>query len=112
MFRLTPQSTTTIVRLPVPGYRWIQGRLHRPLGTDPDRQGPRVDSLQGGRLVAPQELAQGHRALRMARGRARLLDDEPGRLDRLGFHRAWVDSVVPDQRVGHHEDLSAVRRIR
>src|SRR5437867_2509127 len=48
----------------------------------------------------------------MARDRTRLSDDEPGRLDRLRLHRRRIDAVVPDQRIGHHENLTAVRRVR
>src|SRR5207249_8689927 len=46
-----------------------------------------------------------------AGGRARLSDDESGRLDRLGLYRLRIDAVVADERIRHHQDLAAVRGI-
>src|SRR5437870_5053976 len=59
-----------------------------------------------------QEISEAHRAPGMTRGRASLLHDEPRRLDRVRFHGVRIHAIISDQRVRHHEDLTAVRRIR
>ena len=89
-----------------------ESRFQRPVGSDPDGQRTRVRPFHRGGLVPPQEFGEGHRALRMARGPTRLPDDEPGGLDRIGFHGVRIDAVIPDERIRHQENLSSIRRIR
>src|SRR5256714_13955087 len=89
-----------------------EGRLHRSLRSDSDRERARVGALDRGCLMPLQEVSEAHRAPGMTRGRASLLHDEPRRLDRLRFQGVRIHAIVPDQRVRHHEDLTAVRRIR
>src|SRR5256712_6298738 len=96
--------------LQVPGGRH-QGGLHRPLRTNLDGESPRVGALHGGGRVGFQEIRQAEDAPRMAWDGTGLLHHEPGRLDRLGFHRRRIDAVVADEGVRHHEDLAAVRWI-
>ncbi len=48
----------------------------------------------------------------VARHLAQLPDDEGPRLDMWGLEGRGVDAVVPDEGVGHHQDLPAVRRVR
>src|SRR5256714_4785897 len=89
-----------------------EGRLHRSLRSDSDCERARDGTLDRGCLMPLQEVSEAHRAPGMTRGRASLLHDKPRRLDRVRFHGVRIHAIIPDQRVRHHEDLTAVRRIR
>ena len=84
---------------------------HRSLHSDSADQGTRIDPFQSNDSRFAQIIVE--RTLRpvIARFATQLADNESGKRDSGAFDVFEIDAVIADQRVGHRDDLPAIRRI-